>query len=221
LDVAEAYNMEDEIEICEGDSTLVNGKYFSEEGEYMDTLLTMYGCDSVVATRIIHFNSESIGVEDSVMMALDDTVTLAANEGFISYQWNDDPLSQESTITIIAGELGLGTHFYTIEVEHQDGCMLTDTITIVITPVVGINKYPGLEFSVYPNPLSGDELNVKYNIATEAILIIYNQVGMEVSRKILSPMNNTTIISLPELSGLYHITINSSEGTGYLKVIVK
>ncbi|GAI30312.1 unnamed protein product, partial [marine sediment metagenome] len=100
LDVAEEYNTEDEIGICEGDSALVNGKYLSEEGVYVDTLFSMYGCDSIVSTEIIHFDSGSIGVEDSVMMALDDTVTLTANEGFISYKWNDDPPSQNNTIAV-------------------------------------------------------------------------------------------------------------------------
>ena len=219
LDVAEEYNNEDEIEICEGDSALVNGNYLSEEGVYIDSLLTMYGCDSIVSTRIIYFDSESIGVDDSVMMGLDDTVTLTANEGFISYKWNDDLPSQNNTITIIASELGEGTYFYTIEVEHVDGCILADTVKIIITPFVGVEKYSGLEFSVYPNPVTADELNVDYTITSEAVLIIYNQVGMEVSRKILSPMNNTTRITLPELSGLYYLEINSSEGTGHMKVL--
>ena len=219
LDVAEEYNNEDEIEICEGDSVMVNGKYLAEEGVYVDTLFTMYGCDSIISTQINHFDSESIGVEDSVIMALDDTVTLTANEGFISYKWNDDPPSQNNTMTIIANELGVGTYFYTIEVEHADGCILADTVKISIAPVVGINKYSDLEFSVYPNPVTADKLNVDYTITSEAVLIIYNQVGMEVFRKILSPMNNHARVTLPELSGLYYLEIKSSEGTGYMKVL--
>ena len=219
LEVAEEYNMDDEIEICQGDSVLVNGKYLSEEGIYADTLLTTYGCDSIVSTQIIHFDSGSIGLADSVMMELDDTVTLSANEGFLSYKWNADPPSQNNTITIIASELGEGTHSYTIEVEDSNGCVLTDAIKIIITPVVGIKKYSGLEFSVYPNPVTSDELNVEYTITSEAVLIIYNQVGMEVSRKILSPMNSHTRVALPEISGLYHLEIKSSEGTGYVKVL--
>jgi len=219
LDVAEENNIEDEIVICKGDSVLVDGEFLSEEGLYADTLFTIYGCDSILSVRLSHFNAGIIGVEDSVMMALDDTVTLTANAGFISYKWNDDPPSEDSTITIIAGELGIGTHLYTIEVEHAEGCILSDTVTIIVTPVVGISKSPDLEFSVYPNPVTGDELILDYSITSEAILIVYNQLGMEVSRKVLYPMNNTTRISLPEESGLYYLKFNSNEGTGYLKVL--
>jgi glucose/arabinose dehydrogenase len=219
VDVLEEYHNEEEIRICEGDSIIVNGNYFSEAGVYVDTLITMYGCDSIVSTQIIQFETGNIGVEDSLMMALNDTVTLTANEGFISYKWNDDPPSQNNTITIIANELGEGTYFYTIEVEDANGCILTDTVKIIITPLVGINKYSGLEFSVYPNPLTVDELNIDYTITTEAVLIIYNQAGMEVYRKILSPMNSNARISLPDNGGLYYLKISSSEGTGYMKVL--
>jgi hypothetical protein len=152
-------------------------------------------------------------------MALDDTVTLTANAGFISYKWNEDAASQDSTITVIASELGIGTHYYTIEVEHADGCTLVDTVTIVITPVVGISKFPGLEFSVYPNPVSGDELTVEYSINSEAVLIVYNQVGVEVARKMLYPSVNRINVILPAVSGLYHLKINSSEGTGSVKIL--
>ena len=72
---------------------MVNGNYLSEAGVYIDSLLTIYGCDSIVSTQIIHFDSGSIGLADSVMMELDDTETLSAKEGFISYKWNADPPS--------------------------------------------------------------------------------------------------------------------------------
>jgi hypothetical protein len=64
-----------------------------------------------------------------------------------------------------------------------------------------------------------DELNIDYTITTEAVLIIYNQAGMEVYRKILSPMNSNARISLPDNGGLYYLKISSSEGTGYMKVL--
>jgi glucose/arabinose dehydrogenase len=219
VDFAEEYYREDEIRICEGDSAMVNGRYLSEEGIYVDSLKTMYGCDSILSTRLIYLDSESIGVVDSVMMSLDDTVTLTANEGFIYYKWNDDLPSQNNSVTIIASELGEGTYFYAIEVEHEDGCILSDTVKITITPVTGIHEYSSLEFSVYPNPLTSDELYIDYSITSEAVLIIYNQVGMEVYRRMLSPMFNTTSVSLPEIGGFYHLQMISSEGTGYRKVL--
>jgi hypothetical protein len=90
---------------------------------------------------------------------------------------------------------------------------------VIISPAVGIHTIASLEFSVYPNPVSGTELNVDYNIATEGMLIIYSQDGREMSRNILSPMNKHVRIYLPETSGLYNLIISSQEGTSYMKVL--
>ena len=152
-------------------------------------------------------------------MGLDDTITLTANEGFISYEWNNDPFLDENEISIIGSELGVGTFDYTLEVEDANGCIQNDTSIVVISPAVGIPTFAKLEFSVYPNPVSGTELNINYNIATEAMLIIYSQDGREISRNILSPMNRHIKILMPETSGLYNLILTNKEGTRYKKVL--
>jgi len=76
-----------------------------------------------------------------------------------------------------------------------------------------------LEFSAYPNPVSGNELNLDYALETEATLLIYSQDGKEVSRSILSPMDTFIKIYLPETSGLYNLIISNREGTKYIKVL--
>ena len=49
--------------------------------------------------------------------------------------------------------------------------------------------------------------------------MIYNQMGKEVVSKILSPMNNRIKVTLPEMSGIYLLKIESMEGTGMVKVL--
>ena len=84
---------------------------------------------------------------------------------------------------------------------------------------VDVHPLAALEFSVYPNPVSGNELNMDYTIATEAKLMIYSQDGREVSRRILSPGNKHVKIYLPETSGLYNLILTNNEGTRYTKVL--
>ena len=48
LFVATNYESDLDITICEGDSFLLNGVYYKEEGIYMDTLMALFGCDSIV-----------------------------------------------------------------------------------------------------------------------------------------------------------------------------
>jgi glucose/arabinose dehydrogenase len=74
-------------------------------------------------------------------------------------------------------------------------------------------------FSVYPNPIVGNDFTLEYRISDESILLIYNAVGKEVSRKILSPLNEKTRIQLPGTMGVYYLEIRSPERTGYLKLM--
>ena len=61
--------------ICEGDSLLVNGQYYTEEGTAIDTLVTQDGCDSVIHTLLTfsshyeEFHEYSICEGDSLLIA--------------------------------------------------------------------------------------------------------------------------------------------------------
>ena len=39
--------------MCDGDSYLVGGNLYTGVGDYIDTLTTMLGCDSIINTSII------------------------------------------------------------------------------------------------------------------------------------------------------------------------
>jgi glucose/arabinose dehydrogenase len=219
LDIAETYDDELQIRLCEGDSVLVNGEYRSEAGVYIDSLSTIHGCDSIVTTSILYSESSSIILEDSVMMDLSDTVTITASDGFVSYLWNNDPTSTNNTITVIAGELWEGEYTYIIEVEDTNGCMLADTVIITVVRATGIGNITDLKVSVYPNPVTAGEISVDYTIDSEGRLVIYDQLGREVVTKILSPMNHRIKVTLPGQSGIYLLKVNSMEGTGLVKVL--
>jgi len=92
-------------------------------------------------------------------------------------------------------------------------------IEVINSSSVDVQTKSILEFSAYPNPVSGNELNIDYTIATEGILIIYSLDGKEISRSILSPMNKHIKIYLPETSGLYNLIISNREGISYRKVL--
>ena len=77
------------------------------------------------------------------------------------------------------------------------------------------------ELSVYPNPLAGNELTIEFSIESEALMVIYNQVGGEISRRNLIPSQNKAVVSLPDASGVYFIKIlggNTIQGTKVLKL---
>lgn len=219
LNTNEYCSEEQSVSICPGETYNFYGHEISQAGIYSDTIINTNGCDTIVSLTLNYFYVGSTGLEESVIMDLDDTVTLTANEGFISYQWNGDPSLDDNTITIIASELGEGSYYYTLEVEDVNGCILNDTVVVIISSAVDVHAKAILEFSVYPNPVFGNELNMDYTIATEARLMIYSQDGREVSRSILSPGNKHVRIYLPETSGLYNLILTNNEGTRHMKVL--
>ena len=219
LNYNEYCTKEQNVSICPGETYNFYGQEISQPGFYTDTVLNASGCDTVVSLTLNYFDVGSTGLEESVRIGIDETVTLTANEGFISYEWNGDPSLNDNAITIIATELGEGTFYYTLEVVDDKGCIINDTVEVIISATVDVHTLATLEFSVYPNPVFGNELNMYYTIATEAKLMIYSQDGREVSRSILSPGNKHVKIYLPETSGLYNLILTNSEGTRYTKVL--
>ena len=210
---------EQNASICPGETYDFYGQEISLPGIYTDTVLNASGCDTIVSLTLNYLDVGSTGLEESVTIGIDDTVTLTANEGFISYEWNGDPFLDDNAITIIATGLGEGTFNYTLEVEDVQGCIINDTVEVIISATVGVHTLAKLEFSVYPNPVYGNDLSMDYTSATEARLRIYSQDGREVSRTILSPGSQHVKIYLPETSGLYNLILTNKEGTKYMKVL--
>jgi len=219
LNQNEFCSKEQHVSICPGETFLFNDQELDQAGIYSDTITSSGACDTIVSLVLNFYNTASTGLEDSVMIAPNETVTLTANEGFISYKWNDDPSLNSNSITITASELGEGTFYYTLEVEDANGCFFTDTITVIISSALGIPDESNLSFNVYPNPVSGNELSVYYSILQEASLIIYSQAGKEVSRFQLTPGNSHINIYLPETSGLYNLIITDGKSTQHTKVL--
>ncbi len=75
------------------------------------------------------------------------------------------------------------------------------------------------DFMVYPNPVTGEQFTLEYNTTSDAVLIIYDQLGKEVFRRTLSPLHQQTRVPLPEPKGIYHIKIESQQRTVSMKVM--
>ena len=210
---------ERDVFICQGEAYDFNGVEISQPGTYVDTIAQGGPCDSIISLHLYIHNPEDIGLEDTVTMALTETLTLTANEGFVSYTWNDGAPSQDNSVTVVASELGEGIHDYIIEVETVHGCIQSDTIKLIVSSSTGVRESEERKFSVYPNPFGAEGLHIDYAISEEAVLTIYDQVGREVSRIVLYPTETHTRIFLPGEAGLYNLVIVNNGGTSYLKVV--
>jgi hypothetical protein len=69
------------ISVCTGDSIQVGFNWHAIAGTYIDSLISVTGCDSIVTTQL----SETI-INDSIFISSD---TIIASPGYAAYQWID------------------------------------------------------------------------------------------------------------------------------------
>jgi hypothetical protein len=208
-----------DVIICRGDSYDFNGLEISEPGTYIDTIVQTGSCDSVVSLHLYNYDYEDTGLEDTVFLSLNETVTLTANAGFASYIWNNGPATQNNSGQVVAADFGEGVHEYHLEVETLYGCVQRDTIILVVSSATGLVSSEAAKFSVYPNPVDDEEIRIDYALSEEAVLIVYDQLGREVAKRILYPSETQTRIVLPEEAGLYVLVFKTREETSHLKVL--
>lgn len=205
--------------ICLGESYTFNGRQITEPGNYTDTIPYQEGCDSIISLTLGLYEIQSIGVPDTIFTTSIDTVTLSAHEDFISYSWNDQLPTLDSTFILEGNQLGPGTNYLTIRVEDIHGCVQEDTVTVIVSTATVLNPVSSQILTVYPNPLSGNKLKVEYKTSSEALLLVYSSLGAEISRSTLSPLQNNILITLPDASGIYLIKIHSRDGIQGMKVL--
>jgi len=205
--------------VCRGDSYNFNGLEISEPGTYIDTIAQMGPCDSIISLTLFNYAEEETGLIDTVFMSTAQTGTVTANTGFASYSWNNGPQTQNNSVQVVAADFGEGFHEYYLQVETQFGCIQRDTIILAIRTATGTWDQEASEFSVYPNPVGDEEIRIDYKLSEEAVLVVYDQLGREMSRRTLYPSETQTRINLPEESGLYLLVFITQGGTSQMKVL--
>ena len=108
LTVDSVLSSNDTLEICQGDSVLISGIYVSSAGNYLDSLVSVNGCDSVVNLNLIINNNIEIL----------DTVTICANDS-----------------VEIGGFYYRTAGIYTDSLNTVKGCDSLLTTTLIVNPV--------------------------------------------------------------------------------------
>lgn len=118
LTVIDSYLIEDTASICEGETYDYNGQILSEEGLYVDSMLSIAGCDSVI-TFYLNIENEPFLGQDTLLCFAEGFRLYAPNENTI---WYDNTISISNKVT----ETGL---YWATTVDNL-GCKTTDSIYI-------------------------------------------------------------------------------------------
>lgn len=118
------------VNLCYGDSLLINGQYYSSTGIYNDTIALSFNCDSVItlSVTVLPPNNLNIGADTSICMG--QSVTMTSNIVGSSYLWQDGSTLNSQTAT--------QTGTYWVEVTTSCG-IISDTLVISTAPPPAVN----------------------------------------------------------------------------------
>lgn len=202
---------QDYEEICPGDSILWRAEYYKEQGEYFDSLTSIFGCDSIYSLMLqlhpapveftIEQNNSQAYTNDPVYLFIENgdpltTYTWDAEEGEINY-------SNNMNIEVIWTDAG--TYAVSASGVTQEGCH-SDTASLDVDVIVGTGNRDtetDKPISIHPNPTNGKVYVTYHGKVTVELFDILGQ-------KLL--ISNEAEIDLsPFECGTYMIMIRNSE----------
>jgi gliding motility-associated-like protein len=162
--------------ICDGDSVLLNGNYYSSAGTYPFTFTSAAGCDSIVIYELAIDPPPVINIlAEATSIILGESSQLTAYTGFpnTTYSWSPpEGLSCTLCPNPIASPSQSG--WYYVTTTNQNGCSSTDSIYIEVDGTTNI--YVPNIFS--PNEDGNNDIYLVRGKGIELFnLAIYNRWG--------------------------------------------
>jgi hypothetical protein len=199
------------VTICHGATYSIGGNIYNTQGNYSDTLLSAFGCDSIVNTALY------IKTPVNVSVMQNGIILNAANMNGDTYQWIDcdsnyAPMPGEIFQTFIAQANG---SYAVIVIEN--GC--SDTSACFSVTSVGIVKNEGKkEFSIYPNPTNG-KVSVQRSNGDRAQATLFDINGRIINTQSISGTKAELDYS-GEPNGIYFLEINQDGNSVRTKLIL-
>ncbi len=154
------------VDVCQGDSILINGNYYSTAGNYTDTLASANGCDSIV-TYVLTVNIVSVATSN-VVICQGDSVLLNGN-------YYSTPGSYPFTFTSVFGCDSTINYVVTIStpltynVTGGDSIYLGQSVSLAVVPGTFGNTYSwspptGLSCLFCQNPIATPPTSTWYYV---------------------------------------------------------
>lgn len=175
LTVNPIYNNSVNTSICNGDSLLLGGAWQNTSGTYIDSLVTVFGCDSITTTTLIVSPLPIIIANNDTTIDIGTTISLIASGG-VNYTWS--PPTGLSCINCSNPDaFPENTITYIITGTDLNGCTNSTSVTITVNDFYDL-FLPNI-FS--PNNDGNNDLFLVRGHSIKTMnLIIYNRWGQKV-----------------------------------------
>lgn len=113
--------------ICPGTGYYAGGQIQHQAGIYVDTLLSVFQCDSILITQLSLFNLPVINLSPTANFCPGDSISINAFSGNFQYAWN----TGSSSSSIVVSQPGI----YYLTVTDSNNCVSKDSINVIHFPL--------------------------------------------------------------------------------------
>jgi len=222
--VPQSYDLNATPSICSGDSIFLGGAFQTAPGSFLDTLQSVHGCDSIVASVL------TVNSLPTVMMAPFSPDTVCTTDPSFALP-PGTPASGSYTGTGVAGNnfdptvAGQGSYFVTYTYTDINSCASSDSAEIHVIICAGINNNNSLNnaITVYPNPVEDYlTINLSENNNEQINMKLIDAVGKTVMEVSVPENSQKATLNCSSLSkGIYFLIIPSNEGGLTYKITKK
>ncbi len=137
----------------------------SSTGIYSLTATDTSGCQST-ASRKVTVSTSQVNIGNNIVQCTKTPVTITANNGFTSYQWQSGTVGTSKTYT------GVNPGLYWVKAVDSAGCSSTDTISVHFSDVLGLSLPDTL--TSCPGSFVGLDANTSIEQNGDSLVIIYD-----------------------------------------------
>lgn len=200
------------FQLCAGETLSVGTNTYVSSGNYIDTLIAINGCDSIVTTTLFIQDTFDLSITP---LYTNDSIVLTANQSIGSYQWINC-----TTNTLVANATNQS---FNVTQNGNYACVLTngncsDTTSCILVSTIGIDDEQTLDYQVIPNPFENEfQLNFTSN-STPVKIVVKDVFGSIVfCQEQYQSGEKIQLVSLA--SGIYFIEASQSKTKVNQKVI--
>ena len=113
-------------QLCLGQSLTIGTHTYTTTGNYIDTLTTVAGCDSIVKTYITVYNAPQVNLGPDTTLCYWQTYILNATHPGATYLWQNGATTPTFYVNSISGT-------YWVKVTYGNNCYATDTVNVSFT----------------------------------------------------------------------------------------
>ena len=124
----------------------------NEPGTYNVTAFDRQGCAASDTVEVITLEEVQLGLPEQIELFPDDKIYVSADDGYLSYNWNDGVQSAAREV-IYAADMDSALLYLTALT--YKGCIVSDTIKVKYNHASGRLGTTGVAVTAWPNPVQG------------------------------------------------------------------